>query len=131
MDLTTSKFYESRDIVFHEHIFPFAVSAKDKTASFVLNLAQNVDVVDDEIDQVVTQNFVNDSMQSIPIEIPQPLKRSIRQHKLPSHLNDYACCSNTHDNTSICCCTLTNLGVCPKDNSRVTVATAFPPIVEP
>ena len=37
MELATSKFYESRDIVFHESIFPFAISAKDRTTSFILN----------------------------------------------------------------------------------------------
>ena len=73
MDLTTSKFYESRDIVFHENIFPFAISAKDRTTSFMLNPIQNVDVVDDETNQAVTQNFVTNSVQFIPVEIPHPL----------------------------------------------------------
>jgi len=29
MDLETSKFYESRDVVFHEDVFPFAPQYKD------------------------------------------------------------------------------------------------------
>ena len=73
MELATSKFYESRDIVFHENIFPFAISAKDRTTSFMLNPIQNVDVVDDETNQAVTQNFVTNSVQFIPVEIPHPL----------------------------------------------------------
>jgi len=48
MELATSKFYESRDVVFHENIFPFAISAKDRTPSFILNHTQNMDAVDDD-----------------------------------------------------------------------------------
>ena len=36
MELETSKFYESRDVIFHENIFPFAVCAKDKVNPLIL-----------------------------------------------------------------------------------------------
>ena len=85
MEFATSKFYESRDSVFHENIFPFAISTKDGTAPFIFNPAQNVDATDDGTKQAVTQNCVNEPVQSIPIEVSQPLRRSTRQHKLSSH----------------------------------------------
>jgi len=69
MELATSKFYESRDVIFHETIFPFVVSAKDRVASLILNLVQNIDIVDDDIDQAVTHDIVNDSVRPIPPEV--------------------------------------------------------------
>jgi len=131
MELVTSKFYESKDIVFYEDIFPFAVSSKDRTTSFLLRPVQNIYAIDDDTDQVVTQNAVNESVGSVLPEDLQPLRRSTRAHKLPNHLSDYVCCSSTNDNTSMCCCTLTNFSVYSEYNFGVTVAVAHFPIVEP
>jgi len=128
MELATSKFDESRDIVFHENIFPFAISAKNRTT--FLNLAQNMDVIDDEMDRNITQHTVNDSVDSVPLEVSQPLRRSTRPHKLPNHLKDYVCCSSTHDSIGMCC-TITNLSVGSEHTFGVTVAAASSLIVEP
>jgi len=49
MDLGTTKFYESRDIIFHENIFPFAAS-KDKVDSYIRKHVQSLNIVDDETD---------------------------------------------------------------------------------
>ena len=131
MELATSKFYESRDIIFHENIFSFVVPPKNRTTHFILNPAQNVEIIDDESDKTDTQNHVNDSVQPNLVETSQPVRRSTQQHKLPSHLNDYVCCSNTHSSTRLCCCTLTNLSVCPENNIRAIVAANFSQVVEP
>jgi len=134
MELATSKFHESRDVVFHENIFPFA--ARDKTPSIISNPTQNLD---DETIQVVIDNFISDPVDSAPAKNPmdsvfaeptQPLRRSTRQHKPPNHLGDYVCCSTTHGNTSICC-TLTNPTVYPRDSAEVHLAATPPSIVEP
>jgi len=95
IELATSKFYELRDIVFHETIFPFVVSAKDRVTSLILNPIQNIDVVDDDIDQAVRHDIVNDSVRPIPVEVTQPPRRSTRQHKPSSYLNDYVYYSST------------------------------------
>jgi len=138
MELATSKFHESRNVVFHEHIFPFA--NKDNTSPAISGPTQNMGVMDDETMQGVTDNFPSDPVDSTLAEYPgdsifaeqiQPLRRSTRLHKPPGHLNDYVCCSTTHGNIHTCCCTLTNLTVCPRDSAEVHLAASPPSIIEP
>ena len=129
MEIATSKFHESRDVVFHENIFPFA--AQTNVPSITSSPAQHLAVEDDDTIQVVQDNLIHDNVDSAPVETIQPLRRSTRQHKPPSHLRDYVCCSNTHSNTCICCCTLTNLAVGSSNSAAVHVAAGSPSIVEP
>ena len=49
MELESFKFYESRDVVFHETIFPFAISTKNKTHCPILSPVQYTGVMDDEM----------------------------------------------------------------------------------
>ena len=48
MEIATSKFHESRDVTFHENIFPFAHATEDRTHSFLSDPPQNVAAMDDE-----------------------------------------------------------------------------------
>jgi len=49
MELESFKFYESRDVVFHETIFPFAISTKNRTYCPILSPVQYTGVMDDEM----------------------------------------------------------------------------------
>ena len=95
MELETFKFYESRDVVFHETIFPFAISAKNRIHCPILNPLQSTSAMDDEVGQTVTHDIDPASVRPNATEATQSLRRSTRQHNKPSYLNDYVCCSST------------------------------------
>ena len=126
MELETSKFYESRDIIFHEHIFPFA--SKDETSP---QPRQPPHIMADEIDQPANFTEGTPSVNPDSADIAPAPRRSTRQHKLPQHLHDYVCCSTTQGLTDACCCTLTNMSLYPRASYGVSAAANMAPIVEP
>ena len=129
MDLETHKFFESRDVVFHEDIFPFDKEyAKQSGVLFPFHRA-----ADDDADTPLHQPEC-DSHPSSSVLPESPmmlqLRRSARTHRLPNHLQDFVCCSMTD---SFCSCTLTNL--CVQDHECLAVVAPLedthPHIVEP
>ena len=78
MELETSKFYESRGVVFHENIFPFTVSAKNWIHCPILNLIQTTNAVDDEVDQLIIHGIDVLFVRPAIAEVAQPLRRSTR-----------------------------------------------------
>ena len=113
LELATSKIHESRDVVFHENVFPFAESEKDgKDNPFILAPSQNINVIDEVSGQEIRQEAATGSKDTAPAEVEQPIRRSTRQHTMPQYLSDYVCCNDVQ--SKACCCTLTNLSVRPK-----------------
>jgi len=111
-NLSTHKFFTSRDVVFHEHIFPYKssppipahhASTPDSTApSPVLPLSiPDAPFADFPVSNLasptpVPSNFSpsvpSNITQSFPPLIPvQPLRRSQRHHSSPPALRDYIC----------------------------------------
>ena len=43
MDLTTNTVFSSRDVIFHENVFPFSASASDFTDPFILGVDTNTE----------------------------------------------------------------------------------------
>ena len=138
MELDTFKFHESRDVIFHENIFPFAAKAKGQCHVFSPN--QPTGTIDDEVSprvdtdvqpnvqdtpQGMTIPNIADTGSDIPVNeaTPQQVRRSIRQHHKPTYLHDYVCCSLTKDSTVVCTCTVTNLSLYP--NSQYTVCASL------
>jgi len=78
MELETSKFYESRGVVFHENIFPFTVSTKNWIHCPILNLVQTTNAVDDEVDQLIIHGIDVLFVRPAIAEVAQPLRRSTR-----------------------------------------------------
>ena len=110
LELSTSRFYESRDVVFHENIFPFADKSKDNPFIFVP--PQKEVIADDDVVQGAGNDVETNTENLSPTEAVQPIRRSTREHTLPKYRSDYVCCSNIQNST--CCCTLTNLSVPPE-----------------
>ena len=88
MELETFKFHESRDVVFYETIFPFAVSTKTKAHCPVFRPVQPTGVIDDEVGQSFAQDMGQttkvlqpadtSSIRPVDAEVPQHVRRSIR-----------------------------------------------------
>ena len=111
-NLTTHNFFTSRDVVFHEHIFPYkssppipaphASTPNSAAPSPVLPLsipdapAADFPISNPASPTPVPQNFSplvpSNITQSSPPLIPvQPLRRSQRHHSPPPALRDYIC----------------------------------------
>ena len=129
LELATSKFHESRDVVFHENIFPFVDSAQDTNNPFILAPSQKDSIDDDDTERVIKEDEATNPERPMTAEIIQPYRRSTRQHTMPRYLNDYVCCNDVQNST--CCCTLTNLSMHPKVAYGATVMTNPHSIVEP
>jgi len=108
MALDTHKFHTSRDIVFHEDIFPF--SSSPTSTLFPIHSA-----VPTELPEVSHLSH-NPPIQCF--EPPNP-RRSVRPHKAPSYLNDYVC---TVVAESHYLSTLTNLSLQPPSLSYYCLA---------
>lgn len=114
LDLTTNKIFTSRDVVFHEHIFPFH-QFKDHSASPLPNITDFIPAIEDFqvpahdhfMDQSTSgsSSLTNttssastyehtstpDASPSLQNQQPVPLRRSTRAHHQPRHLQDYFC----------------------------------------
>ncbi|XP_075670241.1 uncharacterized protein LOC142640011 [Castanea sativa] len=121
MDLDTNSIFVSKDVIFYEHIFPFASGPPSSQFSNPTSLDSNSDsfvfphsVLDFSISD---SYFLNDSSISFPdsadtvppvvvdseqdlvpmpmpmprLNSPLPLKKSTRPHNPPSYLQDYSC----------------------------------------
>jgi len=100
MDLETHAFHVSRDVVFHEEIFPFASEMQHR--SLFQPPSQSI---------TVEEGFAPTHVpaEQVP-SIPQPATQSAssrppREHRKPHYLQDYVC-SASRD--SYCCSNLTN-----------------------
>ena len=81
MELETSKFYEPRDDVFPETIFPFAVFANNRAHCPILNPVQHMSAVDDEVKDTITNDFDTVSVRhDLTESFPGP-RRSIREEQ--------------------------------------------------
>ena len=97
MDLGTHKFHISRDIVFHEQIFPFVVSSKEQHRSLFQTASQLT--TDDEMHHIHDQHAVESSTHHVVQ--PNPA-RPVKEHRRPSYLQDFVCCSSASHNMSYC-----------------------------
>jgi len=109
MSLDTHKSYTSRDVIFHEHIFPFFTSTPsllfpssldNSLALFEPQYIQPHESTSSQQPQISEHSNLNtdhDTLQS---------RRSTRTHKTPGYLHDYVCTTHTESN---CFSTLTNL----------------------
>ena len=114
MNLATKKVHISRDVIFHEKIFPFVLAPDDSSFSSILQMLThsvnmpcmpgkiNIFVVDEMLDNLtpheVTDNQVTnityiyetsvDIHDSTPQE-PQKLRRTSRTINTPSYIKDY------------------------------------------
>jgi len=106
IDLEHQKLYTSRDIVFHETIFPYTESSTQP-----LFPSTNLEPLDlchhQHTDSTVTESPVT-SQQTEPA--PQPVRQSSRPHRVPQYLQDYVLSAQEE---SICFATLTNLSLQP------------------
>ncbi|XP_074305023.1 uncharacterized protein LOC141639955, partial [Silene latifolia] len=107
LDLNTKNIFHSRDVKFHEDVFPFHTEDLSKyfpTSTLPCPPEQHLDPIffhhetteqslTDDQNTPQTEKTLNKVPQTEPQqELPQPelpLKTSSRTHKLPSHLKDY------------------------------------------
>ena len=113
MSLATKRIHVSRDVVFHEHLFPFTLTS-DKcvfpsipSTTFTNNRTVSSNDFDDCIDSIFDSTLVNqntDVLPTFPTLSPSspyhnrnqshspptlPHRRSQRESKISSHLKDY------------------------------------------
>ena len=104
MDLESNKIYVSRDVAFHERIFPFASLPKEKS------MFQSCSLPSFEDFNEVRDEEIHSEVQLQPntkAETNVQLRRSTRSHKIPNYLQDYVCCSLTEEKEAFCFSTLT------------------------
>jgi len=113
MDLEHHKFYNSRDIVFHETIFPYVESS----TQFLFSPTNSAIPIEDpshfrHTEPTITEPPCADSpgitQQAEPT--PQSVKRSSRVQRPPQYLEDYVLSAQGQ---SFCFATLTNLSLQP------------------
>ena len=115
MYLNTRKFYRSRDVIFHENIFPFSITYHQSL--FPSNATTQVDCPSVSLDMSVSPTCSHSPFHSVPSmdansRTPlanlqqQQARRSNRMQKTPGYLDDYVCTSDTE---STCFSTLTSL----------------------
>ena len=108
LDLTTNTEFVSRDVKFTEHVFPFNSSSSDQymhpTPVSLPHQPQPVPNYDDiylestEQFQTPFHSTPNPTLESTPAQTPEhtpapsppPLRKSTREHKPPTWLNNYA-----------------------------------------
>jgi len=133
MSLSDRRIYVSRDVVFHEHIFPFAQPQQSQSQPI---LPSSTFPICSDVSHTVDTNMAPadapvptstppstpeispavDPSSSAPMEHPRP----VRAHKVPSYLKDYVMCSPTFD--SHCLTTTTNLSFQPPSLSSFSLA---------
>ena len=101
MDITIQKFYTSKDVIFHETIFPFSTT-----------LQQSMFPIQNSGDYHDYPDLSSLPSPAHPQPAPeiQPIRRSTKLHKPPSYLHDYVCTAITE---SYCFLTLANLDFVP------------------
>jgi hypothetical protein len=85
-NLHTKSVFISRNVIFHEHVFPFA-------SNFLNPTTDGCFVIPNSIPDVNLPNFVPATIPD-PVSIPQPsanLRRSSRLRNPPSYLQDFHC----------------------------------------
>lgn len=102
--METHKFLISRDVVFHESVFPFVEKTMDTTFP---SWSEDIEHVDSQLEAVDTQPISADRSAAQPSVLPP--RRSTRCHGAPSYLLDYACTSLGLTEEAMCFSTLTNL----------------------
>ena len=103
MDLDSYKFFESRDVIFHENTFPFAkphTAELQRSSGLFPNpphlFEDNIPYNDDSRIIIEPQTQLYEADRNSPTNsTPEQPRRSSRPHKLPSHLQDYVCCSSS------------------------------------
>ncbi|CAM8991331.1 unnamed protein product [Rhodiola kirilowii] len=91
-DLDSEAFFDSRDVVFHEGVFPFAKPTSSVFLDSELSVTHPAIYDTHDIPKVETVDPVPSSDSSTSTEPPQPvLRRSNRPSKPPTHLRDYVC----------------------------------------
>jgi len=112
MTLDTNKFYFSRDVVFHENIFPFSTANQDQP--LFLSTPHICDTLPDSpVSSPTPPEHLEETLETLPTEqdtTPQQVRRSTRGHKTPSYLDDYVYTAHTE---SHCMTTLTNIDFHP------------------
>ena len=126
MDLDTHKMCVSRDVIFHEHIFPFAHPPQDK----LLFQSQSLQQYAETEPMPDFRPAPADSPTAAQPTADSPPRRSSRHHSMPHYLQDYVCCSHTTGHTS-CFSTLTNLCLPVSLAAEVQVPTADHMVTEP
>jgi len=117
MDLETHEFHVSRDVVFHEEVFPFAASQQHK----VLFQPPSQSITEEECSPAQPE-----LVSSTPCpDTPSTLSRPAREHRRPPYLQDYVCSASP--TTSYCCSTLTNLCIFPTTTLTSIVASTSVP----
>jgi len=130
MDIETNQFYVSRDVVFHEDVFPFVVSSSSQHKPLFQPVPQlfteeGFSHTSDQTSATPSTSCSDDGHEiaRTPATSQPDSSRPTRTHKKPSYLQDYVCCSSASENVQFCCSTLTNLCVFPS-HEVVTVAAA-------
>jgi len=116
MDLETHIFHVSRDVVFHEAIFPFA--SEQQPRSLFHPPSQSITVEEGYAPTHAPAEQVPSTPQPATPSAPG---RPSREHRRPHYLQDYVC-SASRD--SYCCFTLTNFCVSSPDTLISVAATA-------
>jgi len=122
MDLETHEFHVSRDVIFHEEVFPFAASQQHK-------------VLFQPPSQSITEEECSPAQPDLVSSTPCPAisstpSRPAREHRRPPYLQDYVCSASP--TTSYCCSTLTNLCISPTTTlTSIAASTPVPHIQEP
>ena len=104
LDIKSKKFLLSRDVIFHENIFPFSFSSDnnkffsipktyptDLSESCDALLDNHLDVIDDHLTLSLNPQSIHPSppiQTDVPIP-PIPQRKSNRETKIPCHLKDY------------------------------------------
>jgi len=116
MTLDTHKFHFSRDVIFHEDIFPFSKTQPDHSlfppppVYHDDTLSQNPATVPEPPANVEAQTAETPVLPTETECISPQVRRSTRRHTTPSYLNDYLCTAYTD---SHCMATITNLDFQP------------------
>jgi len=114
MTLKTHKFHTSRDVIFHEHVFPFSASTHKPLPPFhldpTLDSFESLQGIQSKESESPHQHHDFENDISNVNHGTQQARKSTRPHKIPGYLNDYVC--NAHIESS-CFTSLTNLCLQP------------------
>ena len=123
MNLTSHKIFTSRDIIFHETVFPFSHSSSPSLFPCPLSNPISLDPINSSSTGIPVHDTISPSLpsscspqpslQPSPPSVPSApsLRRSTRSHKPPSYLQDYI--HSVHASPTLCFATLTNLSLQP------------------
>jgi len=111
MDIDTQKIYVSRDVIFHEDIFPFATPAKDRPLFHHQPLSCPDDTYPTSFRAPISEPPPDTPDVQPSTDHPVQLRKSSRTHTLPGYLQDYVCCTPSIQDPSFCFSTVTNLSI--------------------